>query len=228
VSATALREEAERIAAEAATVHHDTLAEALVAALARLTVVEAARTADTGSYSYRYADLGDIIKKTRPVLAEHGVVALTPLHEHGTGLAVSVILLHTSGQKLHLGPFPFPHGRDSQATGSMVTYMRRYALSAALGIAAGDDDDGASAKASQRQQEANRPWSKGGTKNRLLSLLDGNEADAAACWEYVSGDAAEGAWGEQWCKDAVDQWKGRPMTDDPAPDPVPEQEGDPT
>lgn len=57
------------------------------------------------------------------------------------------MLLHVSGDKLTFDPFPFPHGRDAQATGSMVTYHRRYALVAALGMAAGDDDDGASAAA---------------------------------------------------------------------------------
>lgn len=121
------------------------LAAALVAALADLTVVEKGRTANAGSYSYDYADLGDIVKLTRPVLAEHGIGALTPIHDHGNGLACTVILLHTSGEQMSLGPFPFPFGRDAQATGSMVTYHRRYALLAALGMATGDDDDGAAA-----------------------------------------------------------------------------------
>jgi hypothetical protein len=129
---------------------HDSLAAALVAALADLTVVKTGRTAtipmkDGGKYTYDYADIGDVVKLTRPVLAEHGIVALTPVHDHGTGLACTVTLLHASGERLDLGPFPFPHGRDAQATGSMVTYHRRYALVAALGMAAGDDDDGASA-----------------------------------------------------------------------------------
>lgn len=115
---------------------------ALVAALTGLTTVEAGRTADTGKYSYDYADLGDIVRLTRPALAEHGIVALTPLGAHGDRLAVTVLLVHTSGETLELGPFPFPEGRDAQATGSMVTYMRRYGLLAALGMATGDDDDG--------------------------------------------------------------------------------------
>lgn len=130
---------------------HPTLAAALVAALADLTVVEKGRkvdfkTKDGQRINYDYADLPATVAVTRPVLAEHGVVALTPVHDHGNGLACTVILLHTSGERMDLGPFPFPHGRDAQATGSMVTYHRRYALTAALGMAAGDDDDGAAAQ----------------------------------------------------------------------------------
>lgn len=137
---------------------HPNLASALVAALADLTVVDKGRTAkiptkDGKSYTYDYADITDVVKLTRPVLAAHGLVALTPVHDHGDGLACTVTFLHTSGERLDLGPFPFPHGKDAQATGSMVTYHRRYALVAALGMAAGDDDDGATAAARPRQQE---------------------------------------------------------------------------
>lgn len=148
---------------------HDTLAAALVAALADLTVVEKGRTVSTGSYSYGYADLGDIVIRTRPTLAEHGLVALTPVHDHGQGLACTVTILHTSGERLDLGPFPFPHGRDAQATGSMVTYHRRYALLAALGMATGDDDDGAAA--APRQQEAAPPVP--GFRSSLMASVDG-------------------------------------------------------
>lgn len=149
--------EAKKIADEAAKERHEALASALVAALSDLTVVDTARTANAGSYSYKYADVGDVVKLTRPVLAAHGLVALTPVHAHGDGLACTVILLHTSGERLELGPFPFPHGRDAQATGSMVTYHRRYALVAALGMAAGDDDDGQSAAPRERGEPAVKP-----------------------------------------------------------------------
>lgn len=127
------------------------LVPALVAALAELTTVEKGHTADAGAYSYGYADLGDIVTLTRPALAAHGLIALTPVHYHGDGLAVSVTIYHTSGEQLTFEPLPFPHGKDAQATGSLITYHRRYALLSALGMAAGEanpigdygDDDGA-------------------------------------------------------------------------------------
>jgi ERF superfamily len=120
---------------------------ALVAALAELATVATKQTADAGSYSYNYADLAGVVEATRPTLARFGLVALTPIREHGDGLECSVMLVHVTGEILELGPFPFPRGRDAQATGSMVTYHRRYALLAALGMgtAKGEDDDGAAA-----------------------------------------------------------------------------------
>lgn len=141
---------------------------ALVAALKDLTVVEKGRTADTGKYSYDYASIEDVVRATRPALATHGLVALTPLTNVNGQPAVEVHLVHTSGEQLVLGPFPFDAGRDPQATGSAVTYMRRYALLAALGMAAGDDDDGAKASESARRpaqrddapSEAQVTWAK--------------------------------------------------------------------
>lgn len=183
---TELREKAEAAAAatpDPAVDHtHDTLAAALVAALRELTVVEKDSTANLGTYSYDYATLPGLVKATRPTLARHGIVALTPLLEAADGrLAVTVILLHQSGERLECGPFPFPPGRDAQATGSMVTYMRRYALLAALGMAAGDDDDGARAVPAF-------VWTVGAVKARLVELLDGDTAKAAEAWKLGGGD----------------------------------------
>lgn len=119
---------------------HKSLNAALVAALADVAVITKGRTADAGSYSYDYADLGDTMKVIQPRLAEHGIRVLTPVHGFEDRLACTVILLHESGEELRFDPLPFPYGRDAQATGSMMTYYRRYALTAALGLGAVDDD----------------------------------------------------------------------------------------
>lgn len=182
-AATNLREAATAIADAAPEVHKPaTLAAALVVALKDLTVIEPARTADLGTYSYKYADLADIVKKTRRPLADNGIVALTPLTFLGDHPAVSVVLVHESGDSMSFGPFPFQHGRDAQATGSMVTYMRRYALVAALGMAAGDDDDGANAQARQAQPVAETP----GFLRSIIAATEGlNEAERGLLRDWL-------------------------------------------
>jgi ERF superfamily len=166
-------------------VDHACLAAALVAALAELTTIDTNHEANAGSYTYKYADIADVVKVTRPVLANHGVVALTPVHEHGDGLACTVTILHASGERLDFEPFPFPRGRDAQATGSMVTYHRRYALVAALGMAA-DDDDGAAAKEPRAEPPPNRRAGKPATKkdrDAIVAIL--NEIPAEATVEIA-------------------------------------------
>ncbi len=164
------------------TKEHPNLASALVAALGKLSVVEAGQTADTGSYKYHYASIADVVQVTRPVLAEHGLVALTPVKEHNDGLECTVVLLHESGQSMEFGPFPFPHGRDAQATGSMVTYHRRYALLSALGMGVGDDDDGAKAVQGERPAQATQQGRQELT-NRLASLPQERLEQVTAWWK---------------------------------------------
>lgn len=186
-----------------------TLAAALVAALAELTVIEKGHTANAGSYSYDYADIADVVRLTRPRLAQHGLVALTPIHEHNGGLACTVTILHTSGERLDLGPFPFPHGRDAQATGSMVTYHRRYALIAALGLATGDDDDGARAAA------RTVVWNAGMVKAALVEIL-GDKEQARDAWVLANGDDLT-VWSRQVAERIADEWLNQPAEGEVAP-----------
>lgn len=133
------------------------LHKSIVGALKELSTIEAGKTATVDSktgrgYSYKYADIADLVKLTRPVLAEHGLVALTPVHALGDHMACSVVLIHESGNKLEFDPLPFAPGGTAQETGSIITYMRRYALLAALGMAA-EDDDGKTGSSSSRSEK---------------------------------------------------------------------------
>jgi hypothetical protein len=138
---------------------------ALVAACAELGDVPKKHKASVptksgGSYSYDYADLADTLQCVRPVLAKHGLAVLQPVTtdpEHEL-VVVTTVIIHTSGERLDLGALGLPLGQGAQATGSAVTYARRYALTAALGLAA-EDDDGAAATArpAQRSSGAHKP-----------------------------------------------------------------------
>lgn len=59
-------------------------------------------------------------------------------------VSVTTIVSHVSGQYVIFGPLSLPVGKkmDAQAYGSSITYAKRYALSAALGISSDVDDDG--------------------------------------------------------------------------------------
>lgn len=145
--------ETEALAAELAVRKHAGVAPAIVAALAEVAIIDKGKTANAGSYSYSYADIADVIAETRPILAAHGLVAVTALSGGPDVYAVTVEILHSTGESKVYPPVSFNGGRDPQAVGSSITYFRRYALCAALGIATGEDDDGAAAKAAARRPE---------------------------------------------------------------------------
>ena len=121
------------------------IAAALVAAQADLRNPGKDKTANTGTYSYRYADLASILDLVRPILAKHGLAVLQDVRMEEGRLLIFTRLLHSSGESLEFGPLAGSVGSSWQQTGGGITYARRYALQAALGIAADEDDDAVSA-----------------------------------------------------------------------------------
>ena len=90
-----------------------------------------------GSYSFDYAPLESILAATRRPLSENGLALVQILDD---GMLVTR-LIHESGASL-TGRVDLPAIAEIQAYGSAITYLRRYAIQAVLGIAAEDDDDG--------------------------------------------------------------------------------------
>ena len=125
-------------------VKHETLIEALAAAQGEFPAVVKDRKAtvksDKGNYSYSYANLADVLAAVRPVLSGHGIAILQHLAPNGGG-----IMLHTElrGYGEVLGSsMPVTAGPAApQALGSALSYYRRYALMALVGVAAEEDDD---------------------------------------------------------------------------------------
>lgn len=98
-----------------------------------------------------YALLKDIIKQTRPVLAEHGLALSFSTTTTDKEVVVTAELSHENGHT-KLNSLPLPRdagaGRNAvQAIGSSQTYGQRYTAQAILGLSLGEaeEDDGASA-----------------------------------------------------------------------------------
>ena len=118
---------------------------ALVAAQADLRNPPKDKTANTGTYSYKYADLASILDLVRPILAKHGLAITQDVQMEDGRLLIHSRLIHSSGECLDFGPLAGSVGSSWQQTGGGITYARRYALQAILGIAADEDDDAATA-----------------------------------------------------------------------------------
>lgn len=103
-------------------------------------------------YSYAYADLSDIMDAIRKALAENGLSIIQPIGKgtNGDGLVLVTRLLHSSGQWLE-EDYPVDVYERPQEQGSAITYARRYAVTALLGIAAEEDDDGQAAQGGDRR-----------------------------------------------------------------------------
>src|SRR6266704_5630786 len=94
-------------------------------------------------YQFKYATLSAIIDAIRKPLSKNGI-AYTQIisHDSDTGFYVLTTTLHFGNQFLSSKTPIIVEGSTNQQFGSALTYMKRYALAAILGIAADEDDDG--------------------------------------------------------------------------------------
>lgn len=118
-------------------------------------------TTQKGRTNYQYEDLASIMNQIGPVLSRHGLsVRYRTTTNVNEPIAVTCIISHSMG---HNEENTLMAGRDDsgnknsiQQIGSTVTYLQRYTLKAALGLAAGADDDGAKADDAGNITEAER------------------------------------------------------------------------
>ncbi len=90
----------------------------------------------------KYLTLDSILHAVRPAMASHGMFIM----QHLAGDTVTTVIQHESGQFIASRlPFQTMSGSGTnnlQNLGGGLTYLRRYALTAILSIAADADDDG--------------------------------------------------------------------------------------
>jgi len=119
------------------------------AALARAQgeVRKARKNARNPHLRNEYADLSSVLDATRGAMAANGLSLVQAPQVTETAAGVRWTLLHSSGQWMS-GEVLHATGsakglRPAQADGVAISYARRYTLSALLGVATGDDSDGA-------------------------------------------------------------------------------------
>lgn len=142
------------------------LAKALNAFQAELVTV--GKSASNPFFKSKYAPLDEIMKRAQPVLTKHGLsIMQLPSSLEGQP-ALTTIVLHTSGELLQATTPLLLAKDDPQGLGSAITYMRRYAYTAALGIVIDEDDDGNRASAPRPAVSAPAP-SRSSTKDELAT-----------------------------------------------------------
>lgn len=118
----------------------------LVAALAKAQGEMGNVGKDSKGYGYSYASLANAIDTTREALSKNGLAVIQTTRPDD-GICVVTTLAHSSGQwirgELLLPKIGGKRMNEAQEIGSSISYARRYAYLAILGLAT-DDDDAAS------------------------------------------------------------------------------------
>jgi hypothetical protein len=123
---------------------------ALADAKSELPVIFKNRTVDftsaKGRTNYRHEDLAEIARTVDPILAKHGLsYRFRTSSAPNEPISVTCIVSHRQGyyeeNTLVGGKDDSGNKNPLQQVGSTLTYLQRYALKAALGLAASTDDD---------------------------------------------------------------------------------------
>jgi len=101
-----------------------------------------ANSADNPFFKSKYAPLNEILNIVRPILAKNGLSVLQMPGGDSQETSITTLLMHESGEWIESEPLTMKAVKnDPQGAGSVITYARRYSLSAILGISSEDDDD---------------------------------------------------------------------------------------
>lgn len=156
-------------------------AAALSAAKAEIKPIAKSRTVDftsaKGRTHYKYEDFALVAEVVDPILAKHGLSQRHRTKQDGGKLHVGCVISHADGYEeetwLSASNDVSGNKNDIQSVASTATYLQRYTLKLALGLAAGPDTDG---KAPTPAAQPITP-EQIGTLQELVESIDGSTAE---------------------------------------------------
>lgn len=176
-------------------VEHTPDISSLVAALAvaQGKITGALKDSANPFFKSKYADLASVWDACRSALSENGLAVIQQAEADAEGVLVTTTLAHSSGQWTRSTLRLIPKDGSPQGVGSAITYGRRYALAAAVGVAQVDDDgNAASGRDASNQSASNHSsWSGADTRKanetatRIISAVDDGR-DVMELWDEVT------------------------------------------
>lgn len=126
----------------------------------RKDVKQPMKDADNPYFKSKYVPLENVVEAIDEVAPSKGL-AFTQwaLNDEQGRVGVATLLLHDSGEFIEYDPvFMNADKNTPQGAGSLITYLKRYTLSAIFGITSDEDDDGnqATGNKSKPKQDAGK------------------------------------------------------------------------
>ena len=126
------------------------LAEALAKAQAEMGA--ASKDATNPFFKSTYATLDSVITACKP-MHNNGLSYTQMPGNDGEMVTVTTLLMHSSGQWIRSTVGVRPSKADAQGYGSVISYLRRYALASVSGTASSDDDANAASGKTEKAEK---------------------------------------------------------------------------
>lgn len=124
-------------------------------AKAQAKIEGATKDKNNPAFKSKYADLSSVWEACRQALTENGLSVVQVAEGDGTQATIVTRLMHTSGQWIEGTLIVRPAKTDAQGIGSAITYARRYALAAMVGVCPEDDDGNAASDRNKTERSNN-------------------------------------------------------------------------
>lgn len=106
-------------------------------------------------FKSNYADLSSVWNSCKESLSKNGLAIIQTMDMKDGQNVLITTLAHSSGQWMRSCLPILNEKNNAQGMGSAITYMRRYALSAIVGVTCDEDDDGTAACAPPKNGNGN-------------------------------------------------------------------------
>ncbi|MTV20906.1 ERF family protein [Staphylococcus delphini] len=106
-------------------------------------------------YKSKYVPLENVVEAIDEAATPHGLsYTQWALNDIDGRVGVATMLMHESGEYIEYDPvFMNAEKNTPQGAGSLISYLKRYSLSAIFGITSDQDDDGNAASGKQKKSE---------------------------------------------------------------------------
>lgn len=168
-------------------------------------------TKDKSGYNYKYADLSQVLQIIRPVFGKYGLSLTQFPGGDGEKVIIDSMLMHSSGEwlsKEYSMKVEKAKGMTlAQGSGSVITYMRRYAAAAIAGITQ-EDTDAAAQRNNNAQADAQAEGARVAKEAHDIALrdnlasvnavkagiADNDISTAAEAWQELTEDVQRALW----------------------------------
>lgn len=149
---------------------------------------------------YSHEDMGEIARTVDPILAKFGLsYRFRVSSDTNAPVKVTCVVSHRDG---HFEETTLTAGRDDsgkknaiQQVGSTITYLQRYTLKAALGLAAAADDDGRSSEKEEEEQYTPPPGSI--SEDQAANIREALEGKGASQNAFIQWAAGKGFFADR-------------------------------
>jgi len=148
------------------------------------------KDADNPYFKSKYVPLENVVESISSIAPNHGLSFVQwALNDENGRVGVATMLMHESGEFIEFDPvFINAEKQTPQGAGSLITYLKRYSLSAVFGITSDQDDDANESSGNNKNTQKNNKNLSEAQVKRLYAIGKSVQVNAADIKKVIMND----------------------------------------